>query len=337
MPSTADDRRLHQRRAVRHPLALEIDGASIPCESVDVSVGGMKVRSSSRIPVGPTDVVISADDESLALRGEVVEALIDASTGEIFARIVFLSTPQPVLERVVALPDRADGSPRLRRRPVAVLAAAIVAGVLVAGGAYAVTRDAPREDAAPATAATAPSLPIGPSPIDAQPFAAPAAPLIREAPIPALVPAPARGPAPAPSAPAPSPAPAPTSRVERTDDLTRVVLGSTAEDTSVRTTARPSPEGDDVRMQLQVTPEPDGTTLPVAVRLENRSDQTLTFSDGLRATVTATRDGVSAAAVTLTSDVTELAPGESITVEGYLDFGATGEYDVSATAEVTAG
>jgi len=42
-------------------------------------------------------------------------------------------------------------------------------------------------------------------------------------------------------------------------DRTRVVVGSSAEDTSVQTTTRPSPEGDDVRLQLDVTPEPDGT------------------------------------------------------------------------------
>ena len=37
----------------------------------------------------------------------------------------------------------------------------------------------------------------------------------------------------------------------------------------------------------------------------------------------------------LTSNVTELAPGESVAVDGFLDFGATGEYDVSASTTVS--
>jgi hypothetical protein len=87
-------------------------------------------------------------------------------------------------------------------------------------------------------------------------------------------------------------------------------------------------------MQLSVTPEPDGTTLPVSVRIENRGGETLTFPDGIRITVTAARDGVDAASVTLASDVRELAPGASVTVDGFLDFGATGEYDVHATTTI---
>ena len=331
MQPTAEDRRLHPRRAVRQTLTLEpAGGSSITCESVDVSVGGMKVRSRTRIPLGPADVVISADgDDVLSLHGDVVEEIIDASTGEITARIVFS-------DRTVA------AAPTPRRRGLAVLAGALVAGLVVAGGAYVASRsgdDAERPASVPA-ASTSPSVATGPAPIDAPPRVTPspatttptAAPSVSAppAPRPSATPPP---PAPAAGTQAPAPA-APASRVEHTDDLTRVVVGETAEDTSVRTTTRPSPEGDDVRMQLSVTPEPDGTTLPVSVRIENRSSETLRFFDGLRVTVTADRDGASAATAMLASDVREVAPGESVTVDGFLDFGATGEYDVSATTTV---
>ena len=347
MQSTADDRRLHPRRVVCHPVTLvSADGLLTQCESLDVSVGGMKIRSASRIHVGPADVVISAaGDDTLSLHGDVVEEIIDATTGDSTARIVFRQAPAAAIERVVALPDRAAVATRSQRRTLGVLAASLVAGVLVAGGAYAATRgddvEVPRTVR---TAATASTPTPERSPIDAPPHVAAstapspapvAAPpsVIAAAPTPAPAPAPSAAPAPAPAPAAqPQPAPAPASRVERTDDLTRVVVGETAEDTSVQTTTRPSPEGDEVRMQLTVTPEPDGTTLPVSVRIENRSAETLTFEDGLRVAITA--DGERDATVTLSSDVTELAPGASVTVDGLLDFGATGEYVVSATTTV---
>ena len=345
MQSTADDRRLHPRRAVRHPVELETaDGLSIRCESVDVSVGGMKVRSASRIPLGPADVVISAEgDAVLALRGEVVEELLDVSTGEIFARIVFEPAPPAALERVAALPDGVVGAGSGRRRTITVLAASIVAGIVVAGGVFVATRDG--DDVAvgrtvPAASTAAPTTTIAePAPVDAPPRVANPAPTVSDAPVPAPVdsPAPVTRPTPEPAATAPAePAPAaPVTRVDRTDDLTRVVLGSSAEDTSVQTTTRPSPEGDEVKMQLTVTPEPDGTTLPVAVRIENRGAETITFPDGLEVTVTAFRDGAAAAATTLTSGITELAPGASVTVEGLLDFGETGEFTVAASTELS--
>lgn len=337
MLPTTDDRRLHPRRAVRHPLTLETaGGGSIGCESVDVSAGGMKVRSDARVPLGRVEVVIG---DGLALEGAVVEEVLDASTGEVTARIVFDPAPPAAIDRVVALPDLAAAPSRTRHRTVAVLAASLVAGLVVAGGAYLASRGGddtalrPTTPAAASSPAPVTSTPIEPAPIDAPPHVAAAAPapatdVATPTPATTVVPAPRTA-----SAPAPAPTPAaPASRIERTDDRTRVVVGSSAEDTSVQTTTRPSPEGDDVRLQLDVTPEPDGTTLPVSVRLENRSTETLTFEGGLRVTVTAT--GAGDAATTLASEITQLAPGESVRIDGFLDFGATGEYDVSAATEV---
>ena len=338
MPMPTDERRRHPRYERRYPLTLESpDRASIQCESVDVSVGGMRIRSQSRIPLGPCDLVISAaGDDTLALHGEVLEEVIDASTGEVTARIVFVDAPVAAIERaVVAKP---------RRRGTFVLAGAIAAGILAIGGTYVATRD---DGAEPRSAVITPAAEIVPSeapaaaPIDPPPTVASSStapiPTPIELPTASPAPAPAAAPAaePAPAPPAePAPAPAPAPRVERSDDLTRVVLGSSAEDTAVMTTTRPSAEGDVVRVQLRVTPEPDGTTLPVAVTIENRGAETLRFPDGLRATITASQDGSAAAETTLASDVVELAPGATVTVEGFLDFGATGEYDVTASTEV---
>lgn len=350
---TEDDRRAHPRRRVRHPVSLETTGGtSIRCETVDVSVGGMRVRASSQVPLGACDVVISTDGEDiLALQGDVVEQLIDVDTGELTARIVFRAAPVTALERVVGLSDldavRATPS---RRRGMLLLAAGIAAGMVVAAGAIVATRDTGGgDDVAPAAAATAaPASEV--APIDAQPRVAVASPevapgrqVVTNAP--ASTPAPVAAPSPASDDARPAPAPAPaeqtptptsTARVEHADNTVFVELGSSAEDTAVTSTMGPSAEGDHVRMQLHVTPEPDGTTLPVAVTLENRGDETVRFEDGFRATITASQGGAPTATTTLTAgEITEVAPGEVVTVEGVFDFGATGDYDVVVAVDVS--
>lgn len=345
MPPIRDDRRVHPRRTLRHQVTLETpDGPPIACESVDVSIGGMRIRSSSRVPLGRCDVIVSADgDDLLALHGEVVEEIIDASTGEITARIVFLSGPSTALERVVALPDQRNEPSTRPRRSAWVVAAALATGLAIAAGVLASSGDSPRPEAT-RTDAVATTPPSEHAPIDAQPRVpgvaspTPEPATVTVTPAATTTPDGADAPAPAaaPAAPPTDPAPSSTARVERADNSVFVELGSSAEETSVTSTMGPSAEGEVVRVQLHVTPEPDGTTLPIAVTIENRGSDTLRFESGFRATVTASQDGAAAATTTLTSEaVTELAPGEVVTVEGLLDFGATGAYDVTAAVDVS--
>lgn len=341
-PLTESDRRAHPRRALRHPLTLETaDGDLIACESVDVSIGGMRIQSSSRVPLGSCEVIVSSDGgDVLALQGDVVEEIIDASTGTVTARIVFLPAPDAALERVIALPDLGDKpSVPAHRRGGLLLAAGLAVGLVIVAGTLVVSRDDDDRVTPAAAVASAPSTEV--APIDAQPHVPGVSPQTVEAPpvisdAPAATPAPIAPPAAESATPPTEPAPASAARVERADNTVLVELGSSAEETSVTSTMGPSPEGDVVRLQLHVTPEPDGTTLPIALTLENRGTETVTFEGGFRATVTASQDGAASAATALTSEtVTEVAPGEVVTVEGVLDFGATGTYDVTAAVEVS--
>ena len=345
MAPLTDERRVHPRRTLRHPVTLETpDGAAIACESVDVSIGGMRIRSSSRVPLGSCDIIVSAvGDDVLALQGEVVEEIIDASTGEITARIVFLPAPMTSLERVVALPDQGNEPSSRTRLRAWMVTAAVAAGLVITASLVVTFGDSPRGTATPTSAVAVTPL-SEPAPMDAQPRVPAVASQTPEPAIvtvsPAATPTPGGADAPAPvtrpAAPPADPVPSSTARAERADNTVFVELGSSAEETSVTSTMGPSAEGDFVRVQLHVTPEPDGTTLPIAVTIENRGDETLRFEGGLRATVTASQDGVAAATTTLTSEaVTELAPGEVVTVEGVLDFGATGAYDVIAAVDVS--
>jgi hypothetical protein len=97
----------------------------------------------------------------------------------------------------------------------------------------------------------------------------------------------------------------------------------------------PSEGVDDLRVQILVTPEADGTVVPVSVTVENRSSNVFTFEDGLVAVVTMTRDDGSTSSVTLSApSVTEVAPGGVVEASGSLDLGAPGSYDLSALVNV---
>src|SRR5688572_15713737 len=97
---TEDDRRRLPRRPSNHILVIEMmrDGELIPCDSLDVSIGGMRVRAMEPIPLGTCDIVVFADTEDpLILMGEVVE-ILESAPEATFARIVFL----PVLAEAAA-------------------------------------------------------------------------------------------------------------------------------------------------------------------------------------------------------------------------------------------
>src|SRR4051812_5576507 len=89
------ERRRDPRKEYRGVVAVVThDGSTVECESVDVSVGGIRVVGSERIPLGPGQVIIS----DLILEGEVVEEIIDLVAGTVIARIIFAVRPAPIAE-----------------------------------------------------------------------------------------------------------------------------------------------------------------------------------------------------------------------------------------------
>ena len=335
-----DERRAHPRHPHRRPLHIQpVDRGLVAVESVDVSIGGMRVRSWSRVPLGACDVVLSAEPhDRLAVRGTVVEEMLDASTGETTARIVFDSGVRDLAEQAA----RTDREILVaRRRGLAVLAAGVVAVVAVAALVLAGGDERPADPVT--TASRASETDREASLVDAPPTPAPVVATTVAAPAAAVPPTPEPAPtAVAAADPAPSPPPAPAStptaapvHSEPADNAVTVILGTSPEDTAVSSSMGPSPGVDELRVQLHVTPEPNGTALPVAVTIENRGAETLRFPDGLQAVISATRDGAVAGTTTLTAaDITEIAPGQLVSLEGMLDFGATGEYDVAAQVDV---
>lgn len=338
-----EERRSSPRHERRHPIAIQpVGGAMVDAETLDVSIGGMRVRVSSPVPLGACDIFLSGRaDDRLVIQGTVVEEVLDASTGEVTARIVFYDGARGVAEQVTARIGR-DGR-FSRRRWLAVLGASGI--IVVAITAALVLANDGEPTAGPvSTAVPAPlsEADRGPSTSSAPPETAltvvttapPTAPPSTAAPTPSAdVPAspPTTGAPPSPTATSPATA----THSESADNYVSVVLGTTSEDTAVSSFMGPSEGVDRVRMQVHLTPEPDGTALPVAVTVENRGEETLRFPDGLTAFVSATRDGAVAGSTTLTAaNITELAPGELVSVEGMLDFGATGEYAVAAQVDV---
>jgi hypothetical protein len=94
------DRRRHARRAAHTPLVLKHlrRWTRIPCEAIDLSIGGMRVRADKPIPVGGCELIVLPDTEhTLVLLGEVLEAAEDAD-GTWTARICF----HPVLSPAAA-------------------------------------------------------------------------------------------------------------------------------------------------------------------------------------------------------------------------------------------
>jgi hypothetical protein len=342
-----DDRRRHPRRRSQHPLVLEmlVDEELFPCDTLDVSVGGMRVRSMEPLRLGMCDIVVFADtDDPLILMGEVREILV--STPEFTtARIVFL----PLLPDAAAAGHDLDTSGialaaslrqdfadhRSHRRGLLLLAASVAAALVAVAGARIATSpdDAMPEPTAavstpPQVEPAAPSTGMRPdstgSPRTTVTTTAPTA-------------TPVAAPAPVTTAPAPVPVvAAPVTRTEGSDNAVRIILGTTSEDTAVMSSVGPSEGVDRVKVQLNVTPEPNGTSLPLEVTFENRGDEAITFTDGFTATITSMRDGVVTGTATFTaSDVTEVAPGQTVRAPGFFDFGSTGEHDITVDIAIT--
>lgn len=329
MPApTQVERRRHPRRPSSTALVIETfgGGPAIPCESVDVSIGGMRIRSSAPIPRGGCDIVVFADtDHPLVLLGEVLE-IIEGSLGTTTARVIFLPVLSdsadaghgPNADDVAVLHEAVATRP-VHRRGIVLLAAGISAGLVALVGDQ---RSTTASDDLPETAPA--------SVLVLQPVSAPR--VSASTPAPELT-APATTTAPAPVTAAPPRAA--VSRTERADNLVQVTLGTTADDTAISSFVGPSDGVERVRVQLNVTPEPDGTSLPLEVTLENRGEEALVFPDGFDTTIAATRDGVVVATATFTATgITEVAPGQLVRVGGLFDFGATGDYDLTVEVPV---
>ena len=334
------ERRRHERRAVSVPVSVQGDDwhGAVTCESLDVSVGGMRLRSREALPDGRCVVVI---DSSVALVGVVLESVIDIATGEVLSRVRFAETPPAAKRRLIDLTAEAGAATTARRRrPVLVFAAvAGLAGAL--GVALTVAGDGGSGEAGkeialarvstPTTALAAPDVAVAPT-VDPAP-----ASVVESDPAPSVAPQvapPTTVPAPAP-APAPAAAPAMVTRQETSDHDVRVVVAPEGGQSSAASTVGPSDGVDPVRMQLSVVPEPRGTVFDVMVTVENRTDDVLELGDV--AVVRASQDGDVVASVALSwGEVRSLAPGERAIVEGAIDLGAPGEYDLDASTEVSA-
>ena len=97
---------------MRLPVVVEVDADQRPleCESVDVSLGGVRLRSSAPVPEGPVVVVLTVHDDALLVAfGDV----LDVSDGE--ARVRFQAMRPGArgrLARLLAGVDREPGSPQ---------------------------------------------------------------------------------------------------------------------------------------------------------------------------------------------------------------------------------
>jgi hypothetical protein len=274
-PSSADRRR-HPRRAVNLPVVVVApDGAAVPCESMDVSLGGMRVRGADRLPLGRVRVIL---DEMLALEGDVIEELIDVSSGQVTARIAFTPGPAALEAELTELASldaaavAADGARRARVK--AVVAVAGLLGVLVVGGA--VLRAGSGAGALPAT-------------------------------------------------------PAVMTITQQVDHLMSVTISADPGASYATSTVLPSAGVDRVRVLAQFTPTAVDGGFPVSVTVENRGDDVLTLGG---ARLTALQDGVPVADVVLSSDdVVEVAPGETVSLDGVLAL-APGTYELVGGADV---
>lgn len=109
------ERRQDVRRKVRLPVVVELDAEQRPveCETLDLSLGGARVRASDRLPEGPVVLVLTAqeDDALLVAFGDVVEE-IAATDGGIEARLRFHAMrpgAQSRLARLLAGFDQSAG------------------------------------------------------------------------------------------------------------------------------------------------------------------------------------------------------------------------------------
>lgn len=316
------ERRQYPRRACRLPIVIVCDGVAAPiaCETVDLSVGGVRVRAWSRIPIGSCQLSIDPPD-GLSFAGQVLDETIDMATGAVTARIAFGYAPAAARARLGALTGLVVAAPSKRGRKRVLAISSL--GLLVLAGAVRVGVDADTGTGSDVGAQAAhPGPVVGAQELTTLPES--------------LLAPPTEVTSGAPPSTATSGAPASTvTRVEQADSAVRVHLAQDPDDTAVASSVGPSEGFDDVRVHLDVILPQEGTALRVAVVVENRRSERLAFPDGLTGVVTATRDGGVAATATLSSDVAEVAPGEIVSIEGVIDFGAPGDYDLGVEVETS--
>jgi hypothetical protein len=139
--------------------------------------------------------------------------------------------------------------------------------------------------------------------------------------------------------PAPAPvtaAPAPVTTTETADNSMTVTVSEDPAESSGTSTVGPSEGVDRVRVDLGFSPEATDAGYPVSVTVENRGDDAITFEGGAAATVRATGEDGAVQQVTIARpDVTELAPGQTVRLEGAMPL-APGRYELTTEIDVTA-
>lgn len=331
----SSERRRHARQELAQPVDLMVgDGEAVLGQLVDIAPGGARVRLAAPVDARSVRLVIDAD---LSVDGMIVQQTVDVDACDVLARIVF--APQAALTVAPA--------PGGRRRRAAVIALAIALVVVtVALVASRDTTDAGAENGAGAV----PSLTTRAVPTTATPTAtstamtsavtvSPAAPTAPPAPAAApAAPAPAEDAARTPAAPAAEPAPTTVTASEPADSTIVVTIADDPADNRASSSVGPTTDVDPVRVLLHFTPDATEGGYPTAISIENRGDAPLTFDGGIDAVLTASRDGVEIERVTLhRADITELAPGATVTLEGLLRLAGAGTYEIDgAVDDVTA-
>ena len=336
------ERRAHVRRAGAVPVSVTGEGAAaaVDASTVDVSLGGMRLRATQAISGGRCVVTL---EEGASLIGNVVDQEIDLRTGEMIVRLSFIEAPPAARECLTEI-LRETTPPGAPRRRVALMAAGALAAalaVIVGLGVKRSVDSAPR----PSFVESAASVEASRTGVAESSPSVSTDSSTTEAVVPPVVPAPmtttVRAPAVAPAAAPPTsavPAPAttgPTMRTENSDHQVQVHLAPQGEHSSASSAVGPSDGVDPVRVQLQVDPEPRGTEMSVWVSVENRSGDTLEMPDGFSAMITASKDGTVVRRVALRrADVVEIAPGETAVIEGAIDLQEPGDYELSASTVV---
>jgi hypothetical protein len=347
-PST--DRRVLPRRECRLPVAaIASDGSTVPCESADVSIGGMRVVGTERIPLGPIRVVI---DDHISLEGTVVEEIFDLATGTVIARIMFERGRGADCDELIDLVnagvvvDATPAAPRTGARARYVLGAAGVIGLLVVSAA--VIRDTTGTGSqvtiADRTTATSVITTLPTPDDDPVVVATTVAPAPTPSPTPAPAPVPSQDATPTastvpttlPAPPAPAdPAPTFVTTTETADNSMTVTIAEDPANNHAASTVGPSAGVDDVRVSLYFAPEKTDTGYAVWVSIENRSDGALTFPGGAEAVIRATDErGVAQEITVRRDDVVELAPGATVELAGVLPLDP-GTYEITTTLDVT--
>ena len=107
------ERRAYPRKPLH--LAVHVETASddhaLECETVDLSLGGTRLRAPERLPIGRVVLVFVQqrhDEIPLVLRGEVLDEWVDLSSGFVEARIHFLDLRDSAVERLAYVLETID-------------------------------------------------------------------------------------------------------------------------------------------------------------------------------------------------------------------------------------